>query len=491
MLKMAATIQEPTTYAMFTQISGYIKTVGISVNYKTQLKCDYKLMHVNASTQPAKRPIHHWLGLVSLICLITVAVFTFESDRAGANIPPPGKQSHITEELPLPEKTTTSAEADDRSLDSAVTAKVYDEKSIKVRAGDSLAKIFSRVNLSPAVVYAVMHSGGPAKQLRDIRPGQTLNLRIEKDSHQLSRLEYVQSRTRQLEITHTDDGYKASLHTQNIEIRHAYATGTINDSLFLAGRKAGLSDTMIMQLAGIFGWDIDFALDIREGDSFIVVYEEKYLHGEKVGDGNILAAEFINNHSQYRAFRYTSANGDSEYYSEDGKNMRKAFLRTPVQFSRISSRFTLHRKHPILNRIRAHKGVDYAAKRGTPIRATGNGKIIFRGRKGGYGNVIVIRHGSTYSTLYGHMDHFRRGLHTGSKVKQGQVIGYVGMTGLATGPHLHYEFRVHGVHRNPLTVKLPSARHLPKSLRPDFLQHTSQYVAQLDSLNRTLVALNQ
>ena len=460
------------------------------MDYKTQLKCDYKSIQAEEAKGKLNRPYHHWLGLASIICLIMVAIFTFESDKAGANIPPPGHHSNVTAELPLPDVNSSRAEIDP-ALTLPEAEKKYSEKSIAVRSGDSLAKIFSRLKLSPSDLHAIMHCDDKAQQLRDIRPGQTLNFRIDNDSHQLSRLEYVMSRTQQLEVTHSENGFAASLHTQQIETRQAYASGTIEDSLFLAGRKAGLSDTLIMQLAGIFGWDIDFALDIREGDSFIVVYEEKYLNGEKVGDGDILAAEFINNHTAYRALRYTTADGDTEYYSEDGKNMRKAFLRTPVDFSRISSRFTLHRKHPILNRIRAHKGVDYAAKRGTPVKATGNGKVIFRGRKGGYGNTIVIRHGSTYSTLYAHMNNFRRGLHTGSKVKQGQIIGYVGSTGLATGPHLHYEFRVNGVHRNPLTVKLPSARHLPVSLQHDFLQQTSQYVAQLDSLKRTLLALNQ
>jgi murein DD-endopeptidase MepM/ murein hydrolase activator NlpD len=291
-------------------------------------------------------------------------------------------------------------------------------------------------------------------------------------------------------VSRNDDGFTTRINEQHIDKRMAYATATIDDSLFLAGRKAGLSDALIMELAGIFGWDIDFALDIRNGDSFIVVYEENYLNGEKISDGKILAAEFINQNTPHRALRYTDASGNTEYYSEDGKNMRKAFLRTPVDFRRISSRFNLRRKHPILNRIRAHKGVDYSAGRGTPVRATGNGKIIHRGRKGGYGKTIVIRHGSKYSTLYAHLNGYKRGLRNGSKVKQGQIIGYVGSTGLATGPHLHYEFRVNGVHRNPLTVKLPSAKNLAKKFRPDFTQQTSQYVAQLDSLKRTLLALN-
>ncbi len=244
-----------------------------------------------------------------------------------------------------------------------------------------------------------------------------------------------------------------------------------------------------MELAAIFGWDVDFALDIRAGDSFTVVYEELYLNGEKLRDGDILAAEFNNRGKRYRAIRYQDPRGRTEYYSPDGKNMRKAFLRTPVAFTRISSRFSLGRKHPILHHIRAHKGVDYAAPRGTPIKATGDGKIVFRGRKGGYGNTIIIQHGGRYSTLYAHMSRFARSLRTGRRVRQGQVIGYVGSTGLATGPHLHYEFRINGAHHNPLTVRLPDASPLPRKYRRNFKASTAPYLAQLDLLKRNMLAM--
>ena len=240
-----------------------------------------------------------------------------------------------------------------------------------------------------------------------------------------------------------------------------------------------------MELAGIFGWDVDFALDIREGDQFAVLYEQLYLDGERIGTGNILAAEFTNQGKIHRAVRYTDPQGHTDYYAPDGHSMRKTFLRTPVAFSRISSRFNLARKHPILNRIRAHKGVDYAASRGTPITATGNGKIDWLGKKGGYGNTIVIQHGSKYSTLYAHLNSYGRGLKKGSRVRQGQIIGYVGSSGLASGPHLHYEFRVDGVHRNPLTVKLPNAAPLPAKYRDQFKLASSNLLAQLETAKTT------
>ncbi|MEJ2115872.1 MAG: peptidoglycan DD-metalloendopeptidase family protein [Gammaproteobacteria bacterium] len=267
------------------------------------------------------------------------------------------------------------------------------------------------------------------------------------------------------------------------------ATGKINHSLFLAGQDAGMSDGLIMELAGIFGWDIDFALDIRQNDTFTVVYEELFLQGEKVGDGNIIAAEFVNNKHTYRAYRYTDNNGKTEFYSPDGKSMRKPFMRTPVDLARISSRFNLKRKHPILNKIRAHKGVDYAAATGTAIKATGDGKVVHRGRKGGYGNTIILRHGNTYTTLYAHMSKYARKTGIGSRVKQGQIIGYIGSTGLATGPHLHYEFRVNGVHRNPLKVKLPSAKPLPNSEIEKFKISIQPMIVQLDSYSQSALAL--
>jgi murein DD-endopeptidase MepM/ murein hydrolase activator NlpD len=248
---------------------------------------------------------------------------------------------------------------------------------------------------------------------------------------------------------------------------------------------------MTMELASIFGWDIDFALDIRKGDEFVVLYDELYLDGEKVGEGHILAATFINQGKTYQAVRYTDGSGVTDYYSPDGKVMHKTFLRTPVEYTRISSGFSLGRLHPILNRIRAHKGVDYAAPTGTPVKVTANGKIIFEGRKGGYGNTVIVQHGNHYSTLYGHLSRFSSGLSSGSSVRQGQVIGYVGMTGLATGPHLHYEFRIDGVHHDPLTVKLPGSEPLDKAYLADFREKAASLTSKLDALLSVRVASSQ
>jgi murein DD-endopeptidase MepM/ murein hydrolase activator NlpD len=243
-----------------------------------------------------------------------------------------------------------------------------------------------------------------------------------------------------------------------------------------------------MELANIFGWDVDFALEIRSGDRFSLIYEEEYLDGQKYGNGPILAAEFINQGKTFRALRYEDEQGRSSYFSPDGKSMRKAFLRAPVDFRRISSRFTRSRWHPVLGKKRPHRGVDYAAAIGTPIKAAGDGRVIFRGKKGGYGNTVIIKHGSQYTTLYGHLSKFRRKVKNGSRVRQGQTIGYVGKTGLATGPHLHYEFRVNGTHRNPLTVKLPAAAPLKAKYRADFSKKSAPLLARLDLISDTMVA---
>jgi murein DD-endopeptidase MepM/ murein hydrolase activator NlpD len=310
------------------------------------------------------------------------------------------------------------------------------------------------------------------------------------DDKGLVRLSYQIDKLSSLEISRDGKDFGISTTHLTPERREVSASGIIDSSLFVAGQKAGLSDNLTMELAGIFAWDVDFALDIRKGDQFTVLYEEQYLDGENIGRGDILAAEFVNHGKRYRAIRYTDAGGKTDYYSLDGKSMRKTFLRTPVEFSRISSRFSLGRKHPILNRIRAHKGVDYAASRGTPIKATGNGKIVHRGKKGGYGKTIIIQHGSKYSTLYAHMSKYRGGLKTGSRVRQGQTIGYIGSSGLATGPHLHYEFRVNGAHRDPLKVKLPGADPLNKKYMADFNTRADSLIAQIDRVRDVRLASN-
>ncbi len=267
--------------------------------------------------------------------------------------------------------------------------------------------------------------------------------------------------------------------------------GTINASLSIAGQKAGLSNDLILQLTNIFAWDIDFATNLHQGDQFTFVYEQTRA-GNNSSDYQIIAAEFVNQGRILTAIRYQDQEGHVNYYSPEGRPMRKAFLSTPVDFVRISSGFDMHRNHPILNRIRAHKGIDYAARTGTPVKSAGDGEIIFCGSKGGYGQVMIVKHGEHYETVYAHLSDFKQGLVSGDLVKQGDVIGYVGQTGLATGPHLHYEFRVDGVHRNPETLNLAQSLPLHAEVLADFKAQTRPSLAQLNKTKaQSLFAKNQ
>ncbi len=357
-----------------------------------------------------------------------------------------------------------------------------------MRPGDSLSSIFQRLGLSDRQLLTLLEADRRlAKRLHRILPGQRIEV-LQGPEGELLGLRYYPDPLHVLEARRVGDGYRVQERERPVERRQAFAAGEIRDSLFLSAQRAGLSDRLTMELAGIFGWDIDFLRDIREGDRFAVLYEELYLDGEKLRDGAILAAEFVNRGRRHRAVRYTGPDGRADYYTPEGRSLRRAFLRTPVAFTRISSRFSLGRYHPILHRIRAHRGVDYAAPRGTPVKAAGDGKVAFLGWKGGYGRAVILQHGTRYTTLYGHLARFARGLRRGSLVRQGQVIGYVGSSGLATGPHLHYEFRVDGRHRDPLKVPLPPARPIDPHHRADFLAKTRPLLARLERIAATRLA---
>lgn len=352
--------------------------------------------------------------------------------------------------------------------------------NVTVAPGDNLSLIFSRLKLSKRDLHEIVTLDGKNRNLRNLRPGQLIRLLVKQD--RLDGLVLELDHLNSLHFTRHDDRFELSLENATPEIQVTAATTEITRSLFLDGQKAGLADGTIMQLTEIFGWDIDFALDIRAHDRFSVIYEEIYKDGKYIKPGRILAAEFMNKGKSHRAVLFENAAGETAYYSEDGKAMRKAFLRTPVNFTRISSKFNLQRRHPILNTIRAHRGVDYAAPHGTPVRATANGSIRSVGTKGGYGLAVELQHGKAYRTLYAHLSRFAKGIKHGGSVRQGQVIGYVGKSGLATGPHLHYEFRVNGVHRNPLTIDLPKSEPLHARYAADFRRHATPLLDQLDEL---------
>ncbi|MEJ2463814.1 MAG: peptidoglycan DD-metalloendopeptidase family protein [Candidatus Thiodiazotropha sp.] len=400
---------------------------------------------------------------------------------AQAEEPPPA----VTEVTEVPEMPAEQPQI--VTDEPAISAVETHQLQHTIKSGESLSSIFKKHGLSANLLHRIVHSSDTAKQLTDIRPGESLLLELDSDDN-LQRLQLVHNKIRSLEITASGDSFNALELNREVEPRTAFTSGTIESSLYEAAKGAGLSENLIMELANIFGWDIDFALEIRAGDRFTVIYQEDYLDGEKLRDGPILAAEFINRGRSYRALRYEDETGRADYFTPEGRSMRKAFLRAPVDFRRISSRFTQERWHPVLGKKRPHRGVDYAAKIGTPVKASGDGKIIHRGTKGGYGRTVIIQHGQRYTTLYAHLSRYNKNAKNGSRVKQGQIIGYVGQSGLATGPHLHYEFRVNGVHRNPLTVKLPAAEPIAKRYLEDFKLKTQPLLARLETISQTMVA---
>ena len=371
------------------------------------------------------------------------------------------------------------ASATGTSTKTTVARAALSSFKIIVHPNDTLDAIFRRLKLNLADLASLRALPGLKAHLDSLHPGESLNF-MQRDDGALVGLERRLNEEQTLKVSRDASGLKADVLHDPLEARSRVLKGVINSSLFEAVETAGGHDQTAVGLADIFGWDIDFVLDIQPGDSFVVSYQELYQDGVYVKDGPILAASFTNAGRQFRAVRYAEPDGSAHYYTPDGRSMHKAFLRAPLEFTRVSSGFNLARKHPILNLIRAHKGVDYAAPIGTPVKAAGDGRITYAGPKGGYGNVVEIEHSHSVTTVYGHLSRFAKGARVGQHVTQGTVIAYVGMTGLATGPHLHYEYRVNGVFKNPQTVSLPDAQPIDASLRADFEARTVPLLAALE-----------
>lgn len=420
---------------------------------------------------------HKWLviSIASLVVLLAL----FPSDRASATRSSEAALLEIGKRYELPISVDELVAVNESALLDSPDWKIF-----RVRNGDNLAKIFQRAGLSPRDTYDVSQAGELAKTLLKIKPGEILSLQVD-ESGAFAGLTYGLNPTDTLTIEKKSDGTLHSIvNSKQVDTRLNYAQGTINSSFWNAGVKAHLSENQIMSLAGIFGWDIDFALELRQGDSFNAVFEEKYIDGEFVGYGNIVAAEFTNVGNTFTAIRYT----DGNYYTPEGRSMRKSFLRAPVSFKYISSSFKKRRFHPVQKRWKAHRGVDYAADRGTPVMAAGDGKVIRASYDKFNGNHIFIQHGEKYVTKYLHFT--TRKVKNGQSVKQGDIIGTVGSTGLASGPHLHYEFLVDGVHRNPRTVALPKALPIDKNQRAAFDVIAGQQLEQLSNSKRIMLAMN-
>ena len=386
-----------------------------------------------------------------------------------------------TDSAPAPIEASASPDDAAAPVEPAAPAEPeLDWTTFTVKSGDTLSTLFGKAGFNDGLMLSVIHGGGEANKLQHLYVGEQLAFGITPGG-ELAEVRLERSRLESLVIERTEDGYRGDVVMREPEPRLAFASGEIEGSLYLAGKDAGLDDRITMELAGIYGWDIDFVYDVRKGDSFEVVYEELYLDDEKIDNGKIIAARFVNRGREVIALHYTDSNGDSDYYSPEGDSMRKAFLRTPIN-ARVSSPFNLQRRHPVLDVVRPHEGTDYAAPTGTPIKAAGDGRVSFAGWKGGYGRTVVLSHGDNITTLYAHMSKLGKGIRNGTRVKQGQTIGYVGASGMVTGAHLHYEFRINGVARNSRTIDLPEANPVPASEMARFKAATQPQMAQLNNL---------
>lgn len=349
----------------------------------------------------------------------------------------------------------------------------------EIRRGESMATVFARAGLPSSDLALLTATKSNRDVVARVHPGQSVSYLVE--GGQLAAVRVKLSPLRTVEFKRNGEAFDKN-EVERTPVRHVTsARGTIRSSLYVSARNAGMPAEMILNLAQIFQWDVDFVLDIRDGDRFAVVYEKLMVDGQHVGNGEIMAAEFINQGRQFRAVRYVDADGHVGYYGPDGRSMRKAFLRAPLDFTRVSSGFNPKRLHPVLGTVRAHRGVDYAAPTGTPIYASGDGRVVTAASHHASGRHIVLQHGSRYQTKYLHLSRIAQGMTPGRRVRQGEIIGYVGATGWATGPHLHYEFLVDGVHKDPRGVKLALAEPVPEAERAGFQKVAANWMQALQS----------
>lgn len=421
---------------------------------------------MNSSPNPLKKRIA--LALATLPFLGVVAAFGIAPDTATENIP----QEIVVETLALPQVEPS---------DSGVFDFWREER---IGRGETLPDLLEKLGIhsedQEAFITAARKSGFGSGLI----PGRSVLARVSSNGRLLV-LRYLASDTNLVSVSRGNESFQFSEQAIQPEMRPVMRSGEIQSSLFGAMDAADVPDRIASELAEAFSGDIDFHKDLRRGDHFSVVYEAFYFDGRLIRTGRLLAAEFTNQNQTYQAIHFKDPKGGEGYYSADGKSLKRAFLKSPMPFDRISSGFTSGRLHPVLNIWRAHKGVDYAAPTGTPVRAVADSVVNFVGKQGGYGNLVVLNHQSPYSTAYGHLSRFGKGIKRGSKVSQGQVIGYVGATGLASGPHLHYEFRVKGVQRNPLAMNLPTAHPLDRRYKAQFSQHAQPLIARLNLLRNT------
>lgn len=357
----------------------------------------------------------------------------------------------------------------------------------RIQRGDTIASLLSRLEVNNTDVVSFLRDARGVKTMHQLVPGRIVHVETGA-AGELLWLRYFPGGSEQLTMEKSGESFTVAEQPAQLETHIQMKSGVINSSLFAAVDTAGVPESVALQIVDILSSDIDFHRDLRKGDRFTVIYDSLYINGEPARAGRVLAVEFVNQGTPHRALYFAADNGESGYYAPDGKNLKKAFLRSPLEFSRISSGFSSARFHPILKTWRAHSGIDYVAPTGTRVKAASDGVVAFAGWQGGYGNVIILQHQGVYSTVYGHLSSFAKGLHKGQRVSQGDVIGHVGATGMATGPHLHYEFRQNGVQRDPLKVATPAANPVSPRLMPLFYDATTPLMARLDMLRGTNLA---
>ncbi|MBI3222051.1 MAG: M23 family metallopeptidase [Nitrosomonadales bacterium] len=380
------------------------------------------------------------------------------------------------EEIALPKVAANSA---------AVAASFW--RNERMQRGDTVAELLQRLNIQDSTAIDYLRTAAEAESFRKLGIGKEVQAETDAAGGLIS-LRYLGDNGAQTVIEKKGDGYATRTQAAQLEKRLFVRTGEIKTSLYAATDAAGMPEAAANRLTEIFSGDIDFHHDLRRGDKFTVVYEMTYSNGELIDAGRIQAAEFINQGHAYRAVYFQGDTPNGDYYTPEGKSVRKAFLRSPIEFSRVSSGFSNSRLHPVLNTWRAHKGVDFAAPIGTKVKVTSDGVVSMVGKQGGYGNVVMVNHQGRFTTVYGHLSAYAKGLHKGQRVAQGEVIGYVGMTGLASGPHLHYEFRIDGQQRDPLRVALPDAQPVSAANKVAFQSLADSFVARLNLLRNTNLA---
>ena len=410
------------------------------------------------------------LAIVLLMSLGVVAAFGLAPDTTLDDIP----TQLVSRDLALPD------------FDVPVALNGYWREE-RIQRGDTLGSVLARLSVTDAPALNFLHVDARARPLYQLKPGKSVRVQTDDDGHLLA-LAYLTQNGEVLSVRRADTGFVAVSEPPREAVRLEMRAAEIRSSLFAAADGVGLPDAITGQIADVFSGDIDFHHDLRRGDRFAVVYEMREVDGQPIGPGRVVAAEFVNKGTAYRAYLWRNTEGGEGFYAEDGKSLRKAFLRSPLEFTRVTSGFSLARFHPFMQTWRAHKGVDFAAPVGTPVRAAGDGKVGIAGVQNGYGNVIVLQHNGAYSTVYAHLSRFAAGMKSGAHVAQGDVIGFVGQTGWATGPHLHYEFRVNNDQRDPMTIALPNAQPIPAADRAGYLERVAPLATQLSLVRGVTLA---